>query len=161
MNVKEWLVAVVEGLRGNPPKDFAGIGLVLCEPGVHLPITSLVPPTALPKLPVSGIHDAIEFLGQVSSRQSPFHDGFHLIDARDPRVIGVSYFLAPPIPDNTGIEQFQHPIGARQMAALLGSRIKGVSLILTIDPSMVTSLFIGGYPMDFQTWINGNSPHVL
>ncbi|MBP6390550.1 MAG: diadenylate cyclase [Flavobacteriales bacterium] len=153
MNAKNWLVGVVEGLKGNPPVDFAGMGLIVCKPGLPLPLTSLVPRNALPVLPNSGLEETVEFLRRVTSKRSPYHDGFHLIDGQEARVVGVSYFMAPPLPEATGIDQFERPIGARHMAALLGSRIEGVTLVLTMDPSMTVSVFIQGALVDFDEWV--------
>lgn len=40
------------------------------------------------------------------------------------------------------------------MAALLGSRVEGIRLIVTMDPNMAASVFIQGARVDFDEWVN-------
>jgi hypothetical protein len=91
---------------------------------MRLPVTSLGDQSLFePRLPVRGIEAMAEVLARISTLESKWHDGFHLIDTRAVEMTHVSQFLAPPIDSAARLPVPATPIGARQMAAILGSML--------------------------------------
>lgn len=122
----EWLTIVLGQVAGHKSPRFAGLGLILYTPPMDLPVTPLVPTDFAVKLPGKELSDAVELLRGLSDAQSPMHDGFHLIDASTMTITHVCHFFAPPIPDKLPNSIPNYAIGARFMAALLGSLLPSV-----------------------------------
>lgn len=121
-----WLTTVLGAVAANPPACFAGFGLVLYAPPMNLPVTPLVPPGQTLKLPCRELAESVELLRRLSDSDCPLHDGFHLIDANTLAITHLCQFFAPPIPSKMPRSVPNYPVGARFMAALLGSLLPSV-----------------------------------
>jgi hypothetical protein len=93
---------------------------------MDLPVTPLVPPEIGVELPCRDLKATVELLTRLTDAASPLHDGFHLIDASTMELTHVCHFFAPPIPDTLPPSIPSYPVGARFMAALLGSLLSSV-----------------------------------
>jgi hypothetical protein len=133
MNPEEWLTAVLCHVAADLPARFAGLGLVLYAPPLDLPVTPLVPQSQMPRLPGGDFRGSAELLRGLSDSASPLHDGFHLVDARSLALTHLCHFFAPPIPPAIPKSIPDHPVGARFMAALLGSFLPSVVMTAVLS----------------------------
>ena len=122
----EWLIAVLSDVVSEHNPRFAGLGLVLYTPPMDLPVTPLIPAALAINLPCRELAESIELLRRLSDTQSPLHDGFHLVDANTMAITHVCHFFAPSIPGNLPQSIPNYAVGARFMAALLGSLLQSV-----------------------------------
>lgn len=141
--IHNWLVEIFSALNASAD-NFAGLGLIFYEPPLALPILSLAPQDRELDLPASSIAASIALLSKVSRAGSPFHDGFHMVNANNLQVTQVSQFFAPPIPSAAPRIDVDHPIGARFMAAYLGSMMPTVALIATLSKREGGLIFMNG-----------------
>lgn len=92
-------------------------------------------------LPIDEGKRIAQVVSEISSVSSPWHDGFHLISARTFCLTHVSCFFSPPINALGSEYGLQVPIGARQMAARLGSLLDSVECIALLGGSDNVSIF--------------------
>lgn len=130
---RQWLKAVFSELMSKPHPAFSGLGLILYHPPLALPVLSLASDEHPLKLPTRTRSESIDLLKTITSGDSEFHDGFHLVDADTLFITHVSQFFAPPIPEGITKPVCNHPIGARFVAAWLGSLLPGVSITATLS----------------------------
>lgn len=125
---REWLLALFNYLRHSRGNEFSGLGLVFYRQPMVLPVIGLS--TMEMDVPDSvDARDVGEFLLRVSNLNSLNHDGFHLIDSATMRITHLSQFFSPPVNvEQVDIAEDSRPIGARYMAALLGSLIPSVEM---------------------------------
>jgi len=123
----EWITDVLISLAGKKLERFAGIGLLVYT-SQNLPVTPLVPNVSALQLPTRTRGEALALLSTISRYDSCFHDGFHLVDGSTLRVTHVSQFFSPPIPPDLSDLGLTRGVGARYMAAYLGSLMTGVEL---------------------------------
>lgn len=135
MQPEEWLTAVLSRVVANLPPRFAGLGLVLYVPPLRLPVTPLVPPGQVPSLPQGDLSLGADLLRRLSDSASALHDGFHLVDAQSLEITHVCHFFAPPIPADLSKMLPDRPVGARFMAALLGSLLPSVVMTAVLSDS--------------------------
>ena len=122
----DWLTSVLREVASHRTSRFAGLGLVVYKPPMDLPVTPLVPADLSRDLPCVEMVDSVRLLRRLSDAQSPIHDGFHLIDATTMAITHVCHFFAPPIPSKLPPSIPNYAVGARFMAALLGSLLPSV-----------------------------------
>lgn len=146
---EEWLRTVLRLLQSDFPDRFSGLGIVFYTPPLNLPVAPMVPPDQLPQFPTGNAKEAALLLRTLSDSASPMHDGFHLVDAQTLAITHVCQFFAPPIPNNLPISMPQHPVGARYMAALLGSLLPSVVITAVFGRDGATA-FEKGIPRDFD-----------
>jgi hypothetical protein len=124
---------------------FAGLGVVFYVPPLNLPIASLGSPrNAKPALPIVGARNAAAALADVCDKSSPWHDGFHLIDVQSVALTHIAQFIAPALDPVLEIAADARPKGARQMTALLTSRLKCVHAVALLSTTGVISLYFNG-----------------
>ena len=123
--------------------NFSGLGLLICDTPEVLPILPLrhfsVPPDG---------RDLIASLVAMSSHESEYHDGFHIVSS-DWRLNRVSQYISPPIIDNAIIDR-RKTFGARYVAALLGSAIPSVQLTGIAGRRFGIAIFEGGAERHFE-----------
>lgn len=143
---------ILRRVQANVKPTFTGLGLVLYEPPLQLPVASLGDQALfMPSLPVSNAQTISELLSAISHASSPWHDGFHLIDVRLRALTHVSQFLAPPV------ELLEHPctgqlpVGARYLAALAGSRIESVACTALLGSRGSLEVFLAGKQIRLDT----------
>lgn len=128
------VLEVMMELKRLRTSGFAGIGVVFYIPPLNLPIASLGRSSyAKPSLPIHGVRDIATTLASVSDRASPWHDGFHLVDAQSLTLTHVAQFISPPLDHVPDIASDAQPAGARQMTALLTSRLPCVSSVALLS----------------------------
>ena len=132
-DVQAKVVALLDQVRRVAPEPFSGLGLILYVAPVRMPISDLGDQaTFTPHLPVVG-HDAIaRVLGQIATTTSPWHDGFHLIEASSWALTHVSQFVSPSVSDLKQARPLGAPVGARQLAALAMSRLPSVETVAVL-----------------------------
>lgn len=131
-------------VRSQRTACFSGLGVVFYRNLTALPHVALgVQSTPHPPLPVYGSTAISEVLAGIADLNSPWHDGFHLVDARIAALTHLSQFLSPDL-QYAGDIPSARPFGARQMAALLASRANGIVEVGLITPSGEASYFIDG-----------------
>lgn len=109
---------------------FSGLGVVFYHELDLLPRLSLGnPETPSPNLPIEGIELIADTLATISDYKNPWHDGFHLIDVRSWELTHVSQFLSPPLPADEREIGWPRPAGARNMTALLVSKIASIECV--------------------------------
>ena len=137
MNCKtsDFPLTLLKLINANRKQQFTGVGIVFYNDLQFLPVAELGS-TATPKppLPVSQIDTIARTLAVLSDLQSPWHDGFHLINSDSQALTHISQFLAPPLdhlPDNKS----PRPFGARLMTAMLSSMVIGIDCIGVLNMS--------------------------
>lgn len=138
-------IEVMRELKSLRTLGFAGAGVVFYKPPLELPIASLGrSSTARPSLPVHGAREIATTLASVSDRASPWHDGFHLVDAQSNALTHIAQFIAPPLNHVPYIATDAQPTGARQMTALLTSRLPCVSSVALLSAAGEISFYSEG-----------------
>lgn len=138
-------IEVMRELKRLRTSDFSGVGVVFYMPPLELPIAPLGrSSTAKPKLPVRGVYEIAKTLASVSDRSSLWHDGFHLVDAQSFALTHIAQFLAPPLKYVPDIASDAQPTGARQMTALLTSRLPCVVSVALLSANGEASFYSGG-----------------
>lgn len=136
---------ILRRVRARIKPTFTGLGLVLFEPPIRLPVASLGDQTLFkPLLPVSNIEKIAAVLTIISDASSPWHDGFHLVDVRLRALTHISQFLAPPIELLKHTCTGQLPVGARHLAALGGSALDSVACSALLGSEGILEVFVGG-----------------
>lgn len=132
-------------VRSHATHAFSGLGLIFYSSLADLPIVALGDQSLFPRtLPVADRQVLASLLAEISTFCSPWHDGFHLIDANSFALTHVSQFLSPPV-DFLGQSSSQGlPVGARHMAAMAGSRIASVSYTALLSNKGVPAMFQHG-----------------
>jgi len=132
-------------IRRNAPSAFTGIGIILYDAPMRLPVASLGDQTLFrPSLPIQGRDNIARILAAISTFDSPWHDGFHLVDGNAVSLTHLSQFFSPPIELIKASSSSATPIGARQMAALAGSTILSVEYAALVDRTGQSLVFRNG-----------------
>lgn len=139
------VIEVMRQLKCLRTPGFAGTGVVFYTPPLDLPLASLGRlSTAKPLLPVHGAREIATTLASVSDRASPWHDGFHLVNAQSLALTHIAQFIAPPLNHVPDIATDAQPTGARQMTALLTSRLACVVSVALLSAAGEISFYSGG-----------------
>ena len=132
-----WRVQVTAG------KDFAGVGLLVCDTPQALPIMPLRPESK----PLLG-RNLVDSLVTISSPSSEYHDGFHIVSTGWSLTL-VSQYFSPPIVEGAAIDR-RKVFGGRYMAALFGSAIPEVELSGIASGGFGVAIFEGGTERYFE-----------
>ena len=132
-------------VQANATHAFSGLGLIFYSSLADLPIVALGDQSLFPRtLPVADRQTLASLLAEISTFSSPWHDGFHLIDANSFALTHISQFLSPPVEFLCQSNSQGLPIGARHMAAMAGSRIASVSYTALLSNKGVPAVFQRG-----------------
>lgn len=123
--------------------DFSGIGIIIYKDCSVIPITHLRDTS-----PLFNNKSLVDSLVEISSINSEYHDGFHLI-SKDWKLTHVSQYFSPPIVPNLEIKRFRR-IGGRYVAALYGSTIAGVEMCGIVSKDFGLALFKNGQEVHFE-----------
>jgi hypothetical protein len=126
--LQDWTIEVLTQLRARAQSDYAGVGLVVYEPPLRLPVINLRQAPHPSPLPTESVSAAVGLLTTISSKASQYHDGFHLVDGHRCAITHVSQFFAPPVSIEIPRDPWPRVGGARFMAAYLGSFLPHVFL---------------------------------
>lgn len=117
-------------VAANRTPLFSGVGVVFYKCLRLLPHISLgSPKLACPQLPISGTERIASALVLISDASSPWHDGFHLVDAETWSLTHVSQFLSPVLPKSDSAIGDNRPNGARHMTAYLVSKLPEIACV--------------------------------
>lgn len=130
------LQALLRDVQARGADDFTGIGVIVSDGAVALPV---VPLRAFQ--PVIG-SDVASSLASYCVSSSPFHDGFHVLDT-SLRIISIANYFSPPIVPGLKVDQSKL-VGGRYVAALFGSALPGVVLTGIASRELGVSVFQGG-----------------
>jgi len=126
---RDFPVRLLEQIKKLRSESFSGVGLVFYFRLDELPSMPLGRQNAMkPDLPIFGVEAISRILAKVSDHESPWHDGFHMIDMESQSLTHLSQFLAPPLKGSAQISE-DRPSGARQMTALLTSLVPGIAFV--------------------------------
>jgi hypothetical protein len=142
--IENWLQIIFSDLSRKKPADFTGLGLIFYASPLALPAVPLAADVSSLRLPACGPVQSARLLRKISRARSPFHDGFHLVDAHTLCITHVSQFVSPPLPDQTHTIAHRQSIGARFMAAYLGSLLPTVAAAATLSKDSGGNIFING-----------------
>jgi hypothetical protein len=130
--------------RHRPPK-FSGLGVIFYRRPIRLPIHALGSQGSFrPLLPIQGAAEIAKVLRSVSSADSPWHDGFHLVDARSLTLTHVSQFISPSKSSLTNSQIGKTPIGARQLAAIAVSKYRSADCVALVSANGDMQLYRDG-----------------
>ncbi|MGI2030343.1 hypothetical protein [Endozoicomonas acroporae] len=123
---------------------FSGTGVVVVEDDYDIPHQVMV------DTPVQWFHDStLKTLKSICTVYSPYHDGFHLLDA-ELNPIAFCTFLAPKIVgDATFLGALKKNDGSRAYTALFSSAMPGVICTATASRGEQVRLFVNGAE---KTW---------
>jgi len=127
-NAEDWLQAVFSALGASYAEGFSGLGLILYYPPLALPVLPLSRSESTLPVPTGNLQEGVQLLRALCQFDSPFHDGFHLVNASNLNITHVSQFFSPPMPDIFPDLATDRPIGARFMSAWLGSLLPAVCM---------------------------------
>lgn len=129
MITKNELNEFLRSLAANVSPQFTGLGLILYRSADELPITPLGSKNSALRagLPVIAREDVLRTLLAVADRSSECHDGFHLLDAGTGALTHLAQFVSPPLDAAKTNFDASPLVGARQMAALLTSKLPQVA----------------------------------
>lgn len=115
------LKSLLSRIRDHMDADFSGLGVVVWDGTAELPIYPM-----RGGLPESmRLHSTIDVLKAISRVCSPYHDGFHILDASLQLTQASVYFSPAIVPDLIVPDQL-HVFGGRFLAATFGSCLQGV-----------------------------------
>lgn len=134
------LLASVEQAAGP---TFSGIGLLICEAPERLPIISL-----RDRFPPTSTENIVATLAKISSVESDFHDGFHILNM-DFSILKVAQYFSPPIQLGLAIDRSK-PIGGRYLAAQFGSAHPNVYLSGIASEKLGIAVFKDGIEVLFE-----------
>ena len=136
-------------VQSHATHAFSGLGLIFYSSLADLPIVALGDQALFPQtLPVADRRTLASLLAEISTFTSPWHDGFHLIDASSFALTHISQFLSPPVELLRQSNSQGLPLGARHMAAMAGSRIASVSYTALLSNKGVPAVFQRGRSLD-------------
>lgn len=132
-------------VQSHTTHSFSGLGLIFYTSLVDLPTVALGDQSLFPQtFPVTNRQMLVRLLAEISTYNSPWHDGFHLIDANSFALTYISQFLSPPVDFLHESNSQGLPVGARHMAAMAGSRIASVSYTALLSNKGVPAVFQRG-----------------
>jgi len=136
---------LLEQVQSHASHAFSGLGLIFYSSLSDLPIVALGDQSLFPHtLPVADRPTLASLLADISTFSSPWHDGFHLIDASSFELTHISQFLSPPVDFLRESRSQGLPVGARHMAAMAGSKIASVSYTALLSNKGVPTVFQRG-----------------
>ena len=142
------VVRLMQNVRRKASPSFAGLGLIIYRDFSGLPVLPLGnQANSHSSLPVLEMDDVEKILLEIAVADSPWHDGFHLMNAKDLVLTHISQYFSPPLKQLDGMPAH---MGARQMAALLGSRLVSVECIVLLGQKGNISVFNNGRLLDLS-----------
>ena len=121
-------------------KNFEGIGLVIYSDINELPIASMNTEKTTYDLPISNYDDILKTLVEISSSNSKFQDGFHLL-SKEFKLTHISQYFSTPIIKNLIVTNI---FGSRYRTALYGSCLPNVLFTAVISKNYGLIIFENG-----------------
>lgn len=139
----EELLELLNSIMTRAGDDFSGVGLIIWNEHHLLPIFPLRTATGFKTNAT-----AAENLASISTLQSDFHDGFHILTT-DLTLVKVAQYFSPPIVNDISVNRDRH-FGGRYLAALFGSALEGVEFTAIATPSLGIAIFKDGHEIYFK-----------
>ena len=121
-------------------KNFEGIGLVIYSDIKELPVASMNAEKTTYDLPISNYDDILKTLIEISSSNSKFQDGFHLL-SKEFKLTHISQYFSTPIIKNLIVTNI---FGSRYRTALYGSCLPNVLFTAVISKNYGLIIFENG-----------------
>ena len=128
----------------NSSADFSGIGIVVCDLPVDLPIVNLR--DTAPDIAGS----VVQVLSKLSRHKSKYHDGFHILN-NNGDLTHVAQYFSPPIVQEAYFDR-SRLVGGRFVAALFGSAISNVIMTGIVSEGHGLSIFKNGKEAHFEEY---------
>jgi hypothetical protein len=145
MSTPHEMTVLLENVRRRKGPGFVGLGVIVYRQFAGLPVLALgSQANSHPRLPARGVDTIADVLTEIADRSSPWHDGFHLMESDTFTLTHVSQFFSPPLPLDGIFAGVAEHMGARQMAALLGSSMPNVECIVLLNQGGQVHVFKGG-----------------
>lgn len=136
--ILEKLKRLLQEIDLQKKNNFEGIGIVIYSSLENLPVSPINNDTSVFGLPQNKLENIISTLLYISTSNSDFHDGFHLI-SNEFELTHLCQYFSTPIIENLNIENHY---GSRYRTALYGSFLPNV---------LFTAVFSKNYgPIIFQ-----------
>ena len=132
---------LLHDIFAQPTAEFSGIGLVLYNDILSLPVAELIPANKSLQLPIADYDKILATLLKISESTHPNHDGFHLISVNNFALTNISQYFATPIV-STVEPELQH--GSRYRSAFYGSFLSGAVACGVLSKNYPPTLFIKG-----------------
>ncbi|TDN63936.1 hypothetical protein B0G77_7627 [Paraburkholderia sp. BL10I2N1] len=141
----EFAFHLLDAVSSIATENFSGLGILFYRGPLRLPVVPLGDQTLFdPALPVAGFENIARVLASISTVASVWHDGFHLVDVETTQLTHASQFFAPPVEILQASVQHGTPMGARQLAAMAGSRMDTVACTGLLSKTSDPVVFSGG-----------------
>jgi hypothetical protein len=131
------LKRTLEAVQSRAGAEFSGIGVIVSDTPEQLPLF----PIKILEQPLPEIELA-DFLAKISSKESEYHDGFHVISC-DWRLTRLAQYFSPPILVNAKVNRSKR-FGGRYLAALFGSALAEVNATGIASPDFGIAVFKDG-----------------
>jgi len=161
-HARAFVIDLLDDVLASRPRTFVGLGIIFYDAPMRLPVAPLGDQSQFrPTLPVRGRDSIAGVLAEITQVESPWHDGFHLVDVGANELTHVSQFFAPPLEFFDPPRKGAAPSGARHLAAMAGSRIDSVSYTAVVSSNGAAMVYRrGGLVCRTSGTLDGKSdPH--
>lgn len=134
------LIKLCNDLNKLKSKNFEGIGLVVYSDINELPVVSMNTDQIPYNLPINSYDDILKILLEISSSNSKFQDGFHLLSDEFKLTHISQYFSTPIIKNIIAINNY----GSRYRTALYGSNLPKVLFTAILSKNYGVIIFERG-----------------
>lgn len=135
--------ATLRLVHASAGDNFSGVGVIISDA-----------PGSIPIFPIRscdrpfGNAELVEFLAEISTKQSEYHDGFHVISS-DWKLLRVAQYFSPPIIGTLPIDRSKR-FGGRYLAALFGSALDGIQAIGIASADFGVAIFQNGEEVFYE-----------
>lgn len=140
----EELIELLTKIQLQAGKDFSGIGIIVCDNPGNLPIF----PIRLEDH-AREQKSLIEIFIEISSSNSEFHDGFHIVSSKF-ELLKIAQYFSPPIEENATPNR-ERIFGGRYLAALFGSFIPTIKATGIASNGFGVAVFQNGKEVYFKS----------
>jgi len=139
------LIKIIDSITNSNKSDFTGLGIIVYEDKLGLPIESINDNCFLKSL-INPPEDISDFLIEISNKNNNCHDGFHLLN-NNFQLTDISYYFSTPI---TFELKPKRKKGSRYRTAFYGSMLENIICTISISSNFDTYIFINGkeYTLD-------------
>src|SRR5690554_352178 len=121
------LIEIIDLIISSNKSDFTGLGIIVYEDKLGLPIESINDNCCVKKL-IEESENISNFLIEISNKNNNCHDGFHLIN-NNFQLTDISFYFSTPIISNIKPKRKK---GSRYRTAFYGSMLKKIILTISI-----------------------------
>jgi len=141
------LIEIIDLIISSNTSDFTGLGIIVYEDKLGLPIESMNDNCCLKNL-IEESENISNFLTEISNKSNDCHDGFHLINS-DFQLTDISFYFSTPIISNIKPKKKK---GSRYRTAFYGSMLKNIICTISISSNLEAYIFINGKEFTFDEY---------